>query len=415
MSTNPLVFSAAVFTVCVDAPLADQAIRVIGEMPWMVTSMAFDAYISDERRPYISPQSKTATACIALVDFDKNREQALESTRYLQQVFGNKATVIALSSALDQSLLLEAMRAGCKEFLLKPLQPHLLLQAVSRIQAELTAASSRTATTGTLMSFMGAKGGVGTTTLAVHMAVYLAKLHKKRTLLIDTRPALGHVSIYLGLDGSRFHFREVVKNVRRLDSALLQGSVATHVSGLQVLSSPDSYENVDGMDAESVKRTMEYLLSEYDYIVMDCASELNSITLAVMESSAKIFLVASPELGAVRDLSRYLDTLTQDARIGDKVQVVLNRCSSRFAVNEEQIEKAIKQDVAVRLPNSYTEVVRAINLGEPVEPKGKSDFAVQMAKWTDNLAGVAPPAPEPVAEKAKSGMGLFRKRLVPSL
>lgn len=415
MSTNPLVFSATVFTVCVDGSTAEQAVRVIGEMPWLLNSTTFDAYISDERRPYISPQSKAANACIALVDFDNDREQALESTRYLQHVFGNKATVIALSSALDHGLLLEAMRAGCKEFLVKPLQPRMLLEAVSRLQADFMAASSRSAAAGTLISFMGAKGGVGTTTLAVHMAVYLAKSHNKRTLLIDTRPALGHVSIYLGLDSSKFHFQDVVKNVRRLDSALLEASVATHSTGLQVLSSPDNYDNLDGMDADSVKRTLEFLLSEYDYIVMDCASELNGIALAVMQSSARIYLVASPELGAVRDLSRYLDMLTQEPHISEKVHVVLNRCSSRFAVNEEQIEKAIKQEVEVRLPNSYTDVVRAINLGEPLDPASKSEFAVQMSKWTNKLVGVATPAAVPVPEKTKSGMGLFRKRLAHSV
>ena len=414
MSPNSLVFSAAIFTVSVDPVIAEQAVRVISEMPWLVTSTSFEAYISDDRRPYISPQSKAANACIALVDFDKDRELALETTRYLQHVFGNKATVIALSDALDQGLLLEAMRAGCKEFLLKPLQPKALLEAISRLQADWLAATSRSAPVGTLLSFMGAKGGVGTTTLAVHTAVYLAKSHGKRTLLIDTRPALGHVSIYLGLDGSKFHFQEVVKNVRRLDSALLQASVATHSSGLHVLSSPDSWNAMDAMDAESVKRTLDFLTTEYDFVVMDCASELNGITLAVMQASTKIYLVASPELGAVRDLSRYLDTLMQDPGIHEKIHVVLNRCSSRYAVNEEQIEKAIKQPVEIRLPNSYTELVKAINLGEPLDSKAKSEFAAQMNKWVSNLTGGAPAAAAPAPAPARGGVGLFRKRLVPS-
>ena len=414
MSSNSLVFSATVYTVCVDPQTAEQAVRIISEMPWLVSSASFDAYISDERRPYISPQSKASNAVIALVDFDRDREQALESTRYLQMIFGSKVTVIALSSALDQGLLLEAMRAGCKEFLVKPLQQKVLFEAVSRLQADWMAATSRSAPMGTMISFMGAKGGVGTTTLAVHMAIYLAKLHKKKTLLIDVRPALGHVSIYLGLDGSKYHFQEVVKNVRRLDSALLQGSIATHSSGLDVLSSPDSWNGLDGMDSESVKLTLEFLLTEYEYIVMDCGSELNGITLAVMQSSSKIYLVASPELGAVRDLSRYLDTLSQDPAIREKVHVVLNRCSSRYAVNEEQIEKAIKQPVEIRLSNSYTEVVRAINLGEPVDPKAKSEFGAQMVKWTNNIVGVAAPEKAAAPEKSRGGVGLFRKRLIPS-
>ncbi len=411
INPSSMIFSATVFTVCVDPDVAEQAVRVVSEMSWFVTSSSFEAYISDARRPYISPQSKAANACIALVDFDKDREQALETTRYLQHVFGNKATVMAISSALDQSLLLEAMRAGCKEFLVKPFQPRVMLDAVSRLQADYMAATSRSASLGTLLSFMGAKGGVGTTTLALHNAVYLAQIHKKRVLLVDTRPELGHVAVYLGLDGSKYHFQEVVNNVQRLDSALLQASVATHSSGLQVLSSPDSCCDTDGLNVDGVRRTIEFLLTEYDYIVMDCASDLNEVALAIMQASAKIYLIASPELGAVRDLSRYIDTLTQDPRLRDKIQVVLNRCGSRFAVNDEQVEKAIRQPVALRLSNAYTELVRAINLGEPVDPKGKSEFATQIIKWTNELAGVNSAAAAPASAPARLGGGLFRKRL----
>ena len=335
----------------------------------------------------------------------------MESTRYLHHVFGSKVTVIALSNALDQGLLLEAMRAGCKEFLVKPFQPKAVQEAVLRIQAEWMAASGRSASVGTILSLMGAKGGVGTTTLAVHTAVYLAQVHNKRTLLIDTRPELGHVAIYLGMDGSKYHFAGVVKNVRRLDSALLQASVGTHSSGVQVLTSPDHADKMESMDADSVKRTLEFLLSEYDFIVMDCASNLDGITLTAMQSSAKIYLVSSPELGAVRDLSRYIDTLTQDPRLGEKVHVMLNRCSSRFAVDEEQIEKAIKKDVEVRLPNAYVDVVRAINLGEPIDPKSKSEFAMQLVKWTNTLVGVTPPAAAAAPAPARTGFGFFRKRV----
>jgi len=414
MNTNSVVFSATILTVCVEPQVAEQAVRVVSEMPWFVTSTSFDAYISDERRPYIGPQARASNTCIALVDFDKDREQALESTRYLQHVFGSKITVIALSDARDPDLLLHAMRAGCKEFLVKPFQPKALLETVSRLHADWTAASTRSAPAGTLLSFMAAKGGVGATTLAVHMAVYLATCQKKRTLLIDARPELGHVAIYLGLDGGKHHFQEVVASVRRLDSALLQGSIAKHSSGLEVLSSPDSAGTMEGMDADSVKRTLEFLLTEYEYVVVDRAPILNEVTLAVMQSSAKIYLIATPELGAVRDLSRYLDTLSQDQRVREKTHVVINRVSSRYAVNTEQIEKAIKQPVGLRLPNCYTELVRAINLGEPVDPKGKSEFSALMVKWTSDLVGLsAKPMPEPAP--ARSGGGLFRKRLVPSL
>jgi pilus assembly protein CpaE len=69
------------------------------------------------------------------------------------------------------------------------------------------------------------------------------------------------------------------------------------------------------------------------------------------------------------------------------MHVVINRFSSRYAVSVEQIEKAIRLPIAIRLPNSYTELVRSVNLGEPVSAKTKSDFAAQVVKWSSTLVG----------------------------
>src|ERR1700761_1194399 len=209
-------------------------------MPWVLaSSSAFDSYISEARRPYLGPQSKASSACIAVVDFDVDAAQAVESTRYLHQVFAGKITVIALAESRDPDLLLQAMRAGCTEFLPKPFNKKTFTETLSRIESQWSKAQQRNAPSGTVLSFMGAKGGSGTTTIAVHLATYLAQCHNKRTLLIDNHGELGHISIYLGLDGSQNHFSEVVRNVSRLDSALLHGFVAKHASGLEVLSSPD--------------------------------------------------------------------------------------------------------------------------------------------------------------------------------
>ena len=88
------------------------------------------------------------------------------------------------------------------------------------------------ATPGTIVSLMGVKGGVGTTSIAVQLAATISKVYGKRTLLVDAHPELGHACIYLGLDAERSHFANVVQNVNRLDSELLRGFVVRHALGL---------------------------------------------------------------------------------------------------------------------------------------------------------------------------------------
>jgi len=408
MNMNSGILNAAALMVCVDPATSEKMIHGVEQMPWMVTAAGFETYISAARRPYFAPAIKTANMVIAVVDYDGDSDQAVETTKYLHQTFPGKLTVIALAQAGDPTLLLKAMRAGCSEFLYKPFNEIVFLDSLARIQEQLTSPALRPAPSGAVFSFFGAKGGVGSTTLAVHLAMYLVECHQKKVLLIDNKPELGHVCVYLGLDGSRYHFNEVVRNVNRLDSELLRGFIAKHPSGLDVLSSPDVCAGVTPNEPEAVTKTLEFLRAEYDFVIVDCATSLNESNLAVIEASTRVYLVATPEIGAIRDLSRYVDNLMQVEYTTEKMHVVINRFSSRYAVNVEQIEKAIRLPVEIRLPNAYTDLVRSVNLGEPLSPKRKTEFTTQFTKWASVVVGAGSGTPPPPVKKTGSLFGLFK-------
>jgi len=395
MKQTMSIFQAAVITVCVEPETAERIVDAIETMPWAVTSSSFEAYISAVRRPYFGPQVNVANACIAVVDYDLDSAQAVETTKYLQQLFPGRITVIALSGSRNPDLLLMAMRAGCSEFLNKPFNSSALGETLARLEQQYSNTANKPIANGSILSFLGVKGGVGTTTLAVHLAMYLVQSHAKKVLLIDHHEELGHVCVYLGVDGSRSPYSEVVRNVSRLDSELLSGFVVKHASGLEVLSSPDVCGASTPIDPESVTRTLEFLRGEYDYVIIDCPSMLDATTLAVVNASSNVYLVATPEIGAIRDLSRFVDKLMQVEGSNGKMQVVINRVSSRYAVNVEHIEKAIRLPVAIRLPNSYAELVRSVNLGEPISLKTKSEFTTQFMQWANTLVGSTAEVPKP--------------------
>jgi pilus assembly protein CpaE len=399
-------FDIAVITVCVDTETTEEIVRTVESTNWAVTASNFEAYISAVRRPYFGPQIAAAKSCMAIVDFDLDPDQAVETTKFLQQLFAGKITVIALAESKDQSVLLRAMRAGCTEFLHKPFVPDSLNETLHRLDQQWKGSSTPVTSTGSILTFLGAKGGVGTTTLAVHMAMYLVQSHNKRTLLIDHHPELGHACVYLGVDGSRYNYNEVVRNVSRLDSELLKGYIAKHPSGLEILSSPDVCGVMKHADAVSVSTTLEFLRSQYDYIIVDCPTAMDDVTLAVIDVSTSVYLVATPEIGAIRDLARYVDHLTQIEGATEKMQVVVNRVSSRYAVNVEHIEKAIRVPVAIQLPNSYAELVRSANLGEPISLKGKSEFTTQFMLWANTVVGSIAKVPE-AAAKVKTKSKIF--------
>jgi pilus assembly protein CpaE len=205
--------------------------------------------------------------------------------------------------------------------------------------------------------------------------------------LIDNHPQLGHACVYLGIDGSRYHFHELVRNLTRLDSDLLRGYIATHSSGLEILASPDICGGMKLADPESISQTLDFLRGEYDYVIVDTPTSLDDTNLAIIDASNQVYIVATPEIGAIRDLSRYVDSLSQSEHNVEKVKVVINRFSSQHAVSIEQIEKAIRLPVALKLPNSYADLARSTLLGEPISPKLKTDFSTPILKWSSSLAG----------------------------
>src|SRR6202012_2512761 len=127
--------------------------------------------------------------------------------------------------------------------------------------------------------------------------------------------------------------------------------------------------------------TLEFLSTQYDFVVLDCEASFEDINLAVMSFSNLIYLVASPEIGAIRDLSRYVDGLVQNEHATKKLQVVINRYSSHEAVRIEQIEKAVHLPIAIKIANSYSELIRSINVGEPGTAERKLELSLQIKQW----------------------------------
>jgi pilus assembly protein CpaE len=396
---NPDALQVALLTVHVDQEGVDQICQSASNMPWALVHVNYENYFSTVRLPLLTQRAIDAQACVAVVDFDKDPQLALETAEFLRQSFYHRIAILALSSTADPDLLLRAMRAGYSEFLAKPFDSGEFTDTLTRLDHRWSATIGRPQNSGKILSFFGAKGGVGTTTLAVHLAMFLVRGFGKKVLLIDNHAQLGHVVLYLGMDGSHHHFYDLVQNVSRLDQELLRGFIATHPSGLDVLSSPDVYGAAWKADTDSVERTLEFLSTQYDFVLLDCEASFEDINLAVVALSNWIYLIATPEIGAIRDLSRYVDGLIQNEQATKKLQVVINRYSSHEAVTLEQIEKAVHLPIAIKIANSYSELVRSINTGEPVASDSKSEFSSQMAKWAAALAGAGGPTAQEPAKK----------------
>jgi len=385
--------SLGLITVCTDEETTEVVRQAAAQKHGTLIGELHNYLPGEGERPFLEGL-RDAAISVCVIDFDQDRELAVLTATAMQQMLG-QATLIAVSSKAEPSLILEAMRAGCSEYLTKPVAIEQLSVSLDRLRNRfLPNKPSPTKPTGKVLVFLGARGGAGATTLAVHLGNFLARQHAKKVLIVDVHRRLGHIALYLGEDRVAYHFYELVRNINRLDAALLEGFVLHHASGVDVLPSPDVFDDSSNVSLDDIQRAIRFLAECYDFVIIDSPHGVHNLSLSAIDCCDELFLIASPDVPGLRDLSRCVDRLLQSHVSPDKLKVVINRYSSQGAVTLEQIEKAIRQPIAITIPNNSTELIRAMNTGNPISPDRKSEFAIQMRKWAASLVPSAA-TPEP--------------------
>jgi pilus assembly protein CpaE len=386
--------SQAIFSVCLDAAEVNAATATSLTVSGALFAGEFRDYITSDKRPQFSPSLKNAAACVALIDFDRNPVLAIETTERLHQIFLKKISIVGIGAQLDAGILLRAVRNGCTEFLTKPLDPADLTAALNRFQVTMAVDPHAQSGIGRVIAFFGAKGGVGATMLAVHLATHLVRQHGKKTLLIDHKPQLGHVALYLGLKDTQYHFDELLRNADRLDSELLNGFVIRHRSGLDVIASPEMSGGLHESKSDQFERVMDFLRREYDYVLIDSSVAYQDSKNSIIDQSDEVYIVSTPDVAALRDLARLVENLSLSESATSKLHVVVNRSTATDSVTSEQIEKAVRFPISISVPNNYFELLRAINDGEPISPQRRSEFNQAIARWANRIVhGVGGPKP----------------------
>lgn len=373
-------------TLCVDVATAETVRQAVMRKEGTFAG-EMQQYWRDLNDEILLQRLQRAEVAVCIIDFDRERSAAVEAANAIQQLLHGRGCLMAVSSRADPSLILEAMRAGCSEYLTKPVAVDQVGEALDRLRLLVsTRKPPRARHRGRILVLLGARGGAGTTTLAVHLGSYLVRQHNKKALLLDAHRRFGHVSLYLGEDNASYHFYELVRNISRLDETLLQGFVIHHSSALDILPSPDFFDESSNVSLDDVQRTIRFLAEYYEFVLIDCPNGVHNLSETLIDCCDELYMVTTPDVPGIRDLSRYIDRLLQSNVVPTKIKVVINRFSSQGALTLEQIEKAIRQPIAITVPNATAELVRAMNSGSPVPPERKSDFTIQMKKWVASLA-----------------------------
>jgi pilus assembly protein CpaE len=372
----------AVMAVRLDPTSFEALSHFMAGVPGAAVIGNLDHYAGVERE--VGRALDAAQTRICFIDYDQNTEEAIWVTERLRSEFPDVHS-FALSTYSEPEGIIAAMRAGCVEYLLKPMQHERVLDGLARVEAK-QKKKSRSGARGKVITLVGAKGGTGVTSVAMHLALELSHEGKRKCLLVDQHPALGDASLYLGTGRQQYSFYELASNADRLDEELLRGFLLHHNSGLHLLDSPEAVDAIHGASPSAVEHTLAFLADAYQFVVVDCPPGLTDATRACISQSDQVAIVMTAELPSVRNTVRYIEHLSKLGYSSNSIHVVLNRHSKKGPLSDDRIEKALGRQISLRLPNSYNEVIRAINTGAPISSRNKSDYGAAIRQWAHELA-----------------------------
>ena len=324
-------------------------------------------------------------------------------------------SIFAVAAAAEPDLILQAMRAGANEFFpwnaAEGSQQARATEesfhgAVRKTAARREAASAGAKPPCVTHAFLGAKGGAGTTTVAVNCGVELARLTKRATLVVDLKSCLGEVALFLGVR-PRFTVLDAIENLHRLDKNFLAELVAKHKSGLDILAGSEQFDRPNAQDAGAVEELLRVVAKAYDYVVIDAGNVINSTSTAALYAADTIFLVTNPDVPSIRNAQRLVDRVRQLGAGSERVKVLLNRVSENHLIAPKQIETALGYGIHHAFTSDYRTVSTALNSGVPLALTNSTQIASEFDSFTRQLVGMAEEAKVEPERKRASFLGMF--------
>src|SRR5579871_279967 len=315
-----------------------------------------------------------APRCLAVLDGTMDEEVALPVYRLLHEE-SPTPTLLLLSSATYQRFVHDPQRPPSDDFTFKPLG---LDELVQRIKAAMLHAQYELPPVpavplpaeeimldslhrGKLVVVCSAKGGVGTTTLAINIAVGLQTLHGQKTLLVDADLAFGSVGVLLNLAPGP----SLAEAASEADPSVLtlQRALVAHPSGLMVLPRPATPLTAAHLDPTLVVQAIGSYRAFFDYVVVDTHPAFDDLNLQLFDAADRLLLVTTPEVAASHNVAGFLD-MAESLNYAGRIDLILNRANS--GVRNTDLARSLRLPIAATVVSAGREAVDAANRGIPL-------------------------------------------------
>ncbi len=332
--------------------------------------------------------------CAALVDLGESGEvSAIEALHRASPAL----PIVALADRKDPDLILCAIRAGAREFVVKGEAgelPRVLFPLIER-----SAAVSR----GTIIGVTSSKGGSGASMVATNVAAELAADPARRVVLVDLDLRLGDVLASLDLE-CRNGISDLYAQMARFDRDLLLAALPRHACGLHVLAQTDRFEEADRVSPADIPVLLGFLAEHFDFVVIDGVRGLDEMALSALDVCARVLMVLAQDVLSMKNAHRCSDVFRRLGYPEGKIAVVVNRYDKSSPIELASVSENLEREIFAVLANDYRATRSAVDRGVPV-----SEVAPR-SKLTEDLRGLAMRLQGRQQQPAKKGgflSGLF--------
>jgi pilus assembly protein CpaE len=301
-----------------------------------------------------------------IVDLAGDTEAGLKSLERLKQAVPDLYVIVSHYHA-DGETVIQSMRLGANDFIVQPLRRTDFRDAMARFERAPKRVMTTESKLGKVYTFLGTKGGVGTTTLAVNFAAVLAQ-RKQSVVTVDLDWTANDVAMQLGAT-PQSSLSEVAENLGRLDQALFESLATRDPLGFHLIGPSDSLEHRNYFTEPMFRDFSTFLIEKYDATVVDAGKNINDeVVAAACQVSAMMFLVVTQEFASIRNAQRYLAMLMRIGFSQDQIKVIVNRYQKKAGPNFaslEQIKQTLNQPIFYGVPETPA-FLAALNKARPV-------------------------------------------------
>jgi pilus assembly protein CpaE len=346
------------------------------------------------------PDGTDAIPDVVLLDLGRDTENYFSFGAHLRRLRpAVRLIACSTTSPPNHQLLLDAMRSGVQDFIAKPVSPEAVREILMRFHQEGQAAEQRPAEK--LIVVMGAKGGVGATTVAVNLGVQLCVAARKKVVLLDFAAPLGNAHLLLDMH-PRFGIRDAVDNLSRLDTHFFSGLLTAHKTKLDILGGALQPEEWQTIPIAPLERVVNVAQAGHEVVLADLGSRFSSDFGGMLQTARMILMVTEANVPSLWALERRLGAMSGFGVEPERIRVIVNRWHKGDDEVLKSIEKNIKRPVFAFLPNDFHKASTAANLGTPLMENHNNGLSNRYRELAAQLTGM-----ETVPVQKKSGIGNF--------